>query len=274
MPVPEHLTGGNKRPSHNTKLRIKHYINEVSKLLLKGYTPYEIGFKLRPNSKSNSWVYKCIKRIHQTLNKQIEDNADTYLRLMEAKYGRIEVEMWEAWESSKTDHKGNPRQPNVVFMDRILVALESLRKLRGMDKQIEKRQGNEPKENVLDWDSLTKRRQLSSVTVNVNNNTVNQATTHTSNVAIAPAVSPESPTERLKIELKKRMEELERRAIENEAAKHAALCEDDAASVPQPVIFLNPKATATSSSSDKDIAKKVPPKQAVKRIIIRPITKS
>jgi hypothetical protein len=60
------------------------------------------------------------------------------------------------------------------------------------------------------------------------------------------------------------MEELERRTTEKELAQHSTLCDDDA-TVPQPAIFIEPKI--------KDVEKVVAPKQAVRRIIIKPIKK-
>lgn len=155
------------------KLEILQKREQVASLLGQGYSVKEIADKVGIYW---SGVYKIIEKMSAQHHKRVQNGYDHYIVQIEAGYKKVLCESWQAWERSKCDHEGKPRQPNVLYMDRVLATYEAIRKLHGLDKITPKEDQNNNTKGALDWDSLVANRSLSSVTVNINGQTPNGST--------------------------------------------------------------------------------------------------
>lgn len=189
-------------------------IERVSELLAKGYSVSYISKDLFGTDKQTLRVYQWINRLTKYTEKRILDNTTLYISNMSVGYQQVINTAWESWIKSHTDHKGEPRSPQVVYLDRVLAAMEGFRKLHGLDKTVPKDESNTKGAQGLDWDSLTARKSLSSVTVNINGNAPSNGNVATSLVSQTVVEKQQERVSELKDAVEQRIEELHRRAEE------------------------------------------------------------
>jgi hypothetical protein len=233
---------GIKQARTKTKLAVLKRREDVSELLSKGYSVYSIAEKL---GLRNEGVYKIIRRMRECYQKKIELYHDSYIQRINLGYNKVLSECWDAWERSKCDHKGEARQPNVLYLDRILAAMEALRKLHGLDKVVPKQDDSGKTGQALDWDSLTARKSLSSVTVNINGNHVSPNRNDDNDRTSLSVVSDNLPSSQVVKEFKDavddRIEELHRRAqakqveVSPSSQEVPSALQDDKGQVTQPL---------------------------------------
>ncbi len=172
-------------------------MSECASLLGQGYTLMEVA---RIMKKNPGYIYRLIDRVKRRMRKVQMIDIQDHLNLRRMQYERIISQCWEAWEESKKNHKGEKRNADVQYLDRILAALEHIRKMDGLDKKPDIAPEDNPRKG-FDWDSLTAGHQLTSVTLGIGEK------------SIAP--SP-NKLDLLKDELEERIQELQRRADEKQ----------------------------------------------------------
>lgn len=249
-------------------------IERVSELLAKGYSVSYISKDLFGTDKQTLRVYQWINRLTKYTEKRILDNTTLYISNMSVGYQQVINTAWESWIKSHTDHKGEPRSPQVVYLDRVLAAMEGFRKLHGLDKTVPKDESNTKGAQGLDWDSLTARKSLSSVTVNINGQAPNVPSNRDNNssdnaiVHVSPSLSNDQKVAELKDAVEQRIEELHRRA--EEKAKREAQ-EAIPSSQDEPVGRQDARVVVTHANplpTKKKIIKVRKPVAPVKRTII------
>lgn len=207
------ISGSNKTARSAHKHATLKRREEITELLAKGYNGHKISEII---GLKDTVVYRIISKINAKLHQKIERHFESYIQRINIGYNKVLSECWDAWERSKCDHKGEPRQPNVLYMDRILASMEAMRKLHGLDKIVPKSDDvSSNAKQSLDWDSLTARKLLSSVTVNINGNHAASSRSNDgsgSDISVVPHNLSGDKVQQIRDEVEERILELERRA--------------------------------------------------------------
>ena len=136
----ERLKNGGNKEHNNSKRniiarayreRFKHHIPTIVRMVALGYHFQEIAKEVGLKTVT---VTKMYARETQRLKKIRDRETDFVIDKTELQYQAVIKECFLAFERSKVNRKGQPVKPDVAYIDRVLQALEAIRKLRGLDK--------------------------------------------------------------------------------------------------------------------------------------------